>query len=266
VEALQPFTLYASVMYNHGSYHRQDGNASGLFSSFFTRADGRASSLNSSTYYETRLEWRPTPVILYSAIAIQRQFHSETWNSAWESQFWQLLQRVDYRPDSRLLYGLQFNLRRDDGNSSLPAGWTYEPSLWNERRISRALLLRLTLNSAWWENANPYATHRGFRINPAGSLTLSLVDIAILRRLEFRVDGGYNYSWWRDEYYFAPTRTTAATSLNSNFYLDLYPHPVLFIRFRYFLRWRSDVLTDYRIFGINGWAQPDAELQIVMQL
>jgi hypothetical protein len=267
VNALQPFTLYASVMYNHGSYHRQDLNPSGLFSSFFAQAEGRTTSRNHSTWYETRIEWRPTAVFLYSATAILRRFHSETWNSAGDSQFWQLLQRVDYRPDSRALYGVQFNLRRDDGNSAfLAAGWTYEPALWTERRLSRALLLRLTLNSSWREGSTSYAIYRGFSIDPSGSLTLSLEDLAILRRLEFRADGSYSYGSSQTEFYFAPSETRWSSSINSNFYLDLYPHPVLFVRFRYFLRWRSDYYPNYRIFGIDGWEQPDAELQIVMQL
>ncbi len=267
VNSLQPFTLYASIMYNNGSYHREDSNASGLFSSFFTTTEGRTTSRNHSTWYETRIEWRPTALILYSAIAILRQFRSETWASASASEFWQLMQRVDYRPDSRALYGVQFNLRRDDGSSAFSAaGWTHEPSLWAERRLSSALLLRLTLNSAWREGSTSYETYHSFRIDPSGSLTLSLEDLAILRRVELRMDGGYSYGWSRSEYYFAPTVTVASSTINSNFYFDLYPHPVLFVRFRYFLRWRGDYYPNYRIFGIDGWAQPDAELQLIMQL
>jgi len=264
VNALQPFTLYASVRYNHSSYHRQDLNPSGLFSSFFAKADGQTTSRGHSTWYETRVEWRPTAVFLYSATAIMRRVHSETWD--YDSQFWQVMQRVDYRPDSRALYGVQFNLRRDDGNDSFSAGRTYEPALWTERRLSRALLLRLTLNSSWSEGSTSYTTYRNFRIDPSGSLTLSLEDPAILRRVELRIDGGYSYGWSRSEHYFAPAVTTASSSFNNNFYLDLYPHPVLFVRFRYFLRWRSDFSHNYRIFGIDGWAQPDAELQLIMQL
>lgn len=269
IDILQPFTIYGSVQHSERVYRSMGTDAAGFVAAFFSRGNGRVLSRNWSTWYETRLEWRPVPELLYSATGILRDFSYESMNSSSESGFWQLIQRADYRPDSRALYGMQFSMRQDDGGNSPfnPHGYRYAPSAWAERRLSRALLLRLMVDGEWYNTPSDVADYSGHGIAPSGNLTLSLEDMPILRRAELRVDVRYAYGYSRSDFHFAEDTEWTTETLSSNFYVDLYPHPVLFVRFRYFLTWNNpSSWLNYRILGIDGWQRPDAELQVVMQL
>lgn len=269
INALQPFTIYGSVQHSESVYQTFDTEATGFVAAFFSSGNGRVLSRGRSTWYETRLEWRPVPELLYSATGILRNFSHENRNSPSENGFWQLIQRADYRPDSRALYGMQFSMRQDDGgnNPHNRHGSHYAPSAWAERRLSRALLLRLMVDGRWHQTPSDVADYSGYDIAPSGNLTLSLEEMPILRRAELRVDVRYSYGYGRSDFHFAEDTERTAEGFSSNFYVDLYPHPVLFVRFRYFLTWNNPSSWNYyRILGIDGWQQPDAELQVVMQL
>jgi len=267
IPALQPFTLYTSVQHTESAGRRDVTESGGLFAAFFTCAEGKQRSRNVSDWYEGRLEWRPSAELLYSVTGRSRKFFSEQLSSSSKRQFHEVIQRIDWRPDGRSLYGAQFQYRQDDPGSSPGHARTYNPQIWAERRFSRLLLLRLTLNSSSSTTQTPNGTSRSFSLDPSGYLTLSLDELPVLRRMELRYDAGYRYNRYETTPFLAPVAMTSSMIFSNKLYLDLYPHPVLFVRFRYFLRWRnpSDPVY-YRILGINGWEQPDAQLQIIMQL
>ncbi|MBN1446318.1 MAG: hypothetical protein JXA28_00185, partial [Bacteroidetes bacterium] len=266
VPALQPFTLYASVQHTESAGRRYVTESGGLFAAFFTSADGNQHSLNVSDWYEARFEWRPSAELLYSLTGRLRSFEYRQLSSSSKREFHEVIQRIDWRPDGRSLYGAQFHYRQDGPGSSPGHARTYNPLLWAERRFSRLLLLRLMLNSSSSTTQTPNGASQSFSLDPSGYITLSLDELPFLRRAELRADAGYSYYRYASTPFLAPETSWYTVSFYTKLYLDLYPHPVLFVRFRYFLRWRDPVSGwNDRILGFDGWEQPDAQLQIIMQ-
>jgi len=262
--ALQPFTLYGYIIHSVYGYRRNSTESSGMLQALFSQGGGEQRSEGQSTWYDSRLEWRPVPGFLYSVNGHSRHFYSEQYRSSGAYSFWSMTHYAEWRPDNRSLYAMQFHFRRDQGNDRTDAS---SPAIWTERRFSRRLLLRLALHSSIRNSESNWGISDSYEIQPSGTLTFTLDDAPVIRRAELRVDGGYSFHRSHFRPWYASESVSSSASVNSNLYLDLYPHPVMFIRFRYFLVWNAGYsFQTYRIFGIDGWKQPDAELQIVMQL
>ena len=265
VPLLQPFTLYVSLQRNIGRSISDATRENGLFAALFSAAEGDLHSENAGTYWESRLEWRPMAELLYSLTARSRMSSYERYDVITEGSWREIIQRVDWRPDGFSLYGAQFQYRTDGDREE---SRRYMPQLWAERRFSRHLLARLMLSTSWTHAEYPWGAFRGWDIDPSGYIMLSFDELPVLRRLELRLDAGYGYAFRESLPILTASTRVSTASLYNKFYLDLYPHPVLFIRFRYFLRWRDpgSALNNYRILGVDGWEQPDAQLQLIMQL
>jgi hypothetical protein len=264
---LQPVTVYASIQHNDGRSIGDATQSAGLFTAFFTSVDGQQRSRSGSSWYETRLEYRPSATLLYSITGRLRTFEYEQHSSSSVNAFHEILQRLDWRPDSRSLFGAQLQYRKDGAGSVFGKNSSYSPLLWAERRYSQSVLVRLMLNTRWSTSQFAYGELQYYSIDPSGNVTLSFEELPVLRRLELRIDAGYSYSHSKNSFFLDPTVAGATYSFYNKLYLDLYPHPVLFIRFRYFLRWRNPAyFLQYRILGFDGWEQPDAQLQLIMQL
>ena len=269
IPLLQPFTLYTSVQRSVSrSFH--DGRSSGgLFTTFFSAADGSPRSESGLTSYETRLEWRPSAELLYSVTARLYENSSRRYGYETGSDWYDIQQRVDYRPDGFSLYGAQFYYRSDNAQQSINDSRRYNPQVWAERRFSRHLLLRLMCSYASMTQSSVTMENTLTSLSPSGYITLSYDALPVLRRVELRLDAGYDYSTTGSRLWIGEHTTKSYATFYNKLYLDLYPHPVLFIRFRYYLRWRSDNTSshlNYSVLGIDGWDQPDAQLQLIMQL
>jgi hypothetical protein len=263
--ALQSFTLYCYIIHSMHGYRANSAESSGMLQALFSRGGGERRSGGQSTWYDSRLEWRPVPGFLYSVNGNARYFQSEQLSSAWASSLWMMTHYAEWRPDNRSLYAMQFRLRRKPG---IEYERESEPAVWTERRFSRLLLVRLALHSSIRSSETNAGVDNSYQIKPSGTVTLSLDDAPLIRRAELRIDGGYSFARSHYRPWYASESINSGATFHNNFYLDLYPHPVMFIRFRYFLLWSSagSMFPHYRILGIDGWRQPDAELQIVMQL
>ncbi len=264
IPSLQRFVLYGNVSQYTSGYYANSTAETAMLLSLFSGDTGERRSGNANMGYETRLEWRPIAGLLYSVSGILNDSRNDQYSSTTKSGFWTMTHYGEWRPDNRSLLAMQFQFRKQQYSY----GYTEsQPAVWAERRFSRLLLTRLTLHTSIHRSETSYARNSRYNIQPSGTVTLTLDNAPVIRRAELRFDAGYSIEESRTEWYLAETQNSTQRGFHNTFYLDLYPHPVLFIRFRHFMQWHSGPgFNNYRYFGIDGWRQPDAELKIVMQL
>mgnify|MGYP000061893376 FL=1 len=256
VAPLSPLTLYVTASENRSAYRSAVTSADRLIAGLLESGSGRTESESISRLFESRIEWRPMPEVLYSVTGRLTEHNSSTWDSNYRRLQREMIQRADYRPDSRSLYALQLTMLTSNDLRQLRRLQEYAPSAWAERRLSRELLFRLTLNARYsdlqWYTGN--STTR--EITPGINMTATLHDLPVLRRLELREDLTFTYR----EHAFSFQETVYARDLRNTLSVDWYPHAVLSIRLRYSVRWfesSSSLFTG---------TEPDAQLQVIMQL
>jgi hypothetical protein len=262
--ALRPVVLYATASYAVTGYAANATDEAGLLLALFSGDTGERRSGSTVTGYESRLEWRPITGLLYSVAGMYRESSSELYSSAVNSGYWSMTHYAEWRPDNRSQYAMQFLFMK-----RLYSGINSEiqPSVWAEKRFSRLFLARLALHTTARRSENSYGVSEGYTLRPSATATLTLDDAPVIRRAEFRLDADYLILENQLSFYAAPPTIDSRRTLRANVYMDVYPHPVLFVRFRYLMHWDSGPgFNTYRFLGTDGWYQPEAELKIVMQL
>lgn len=264
VPALRPVVFFATVNYAVTGYAANAADQRGFLLSLFSGNTGEPRSGSTVTGYESRLEWRPISGLLYSVAGMYRESTSKLYNSTANSGNWNMIHYAEWRPDNRTQYAFQFQLMK-----RLYSGTNTEtqPAIWVERRFSRLLLARVAFNTTTSRSENSYGVWEGYTLRPSATTTFTFDDAPIVRRAELRLDTDYLIEERRQTFYLAPPSSNSRRTLRTNIHLDMYPHPVLFIRFRYNTHWDSQRgFNTYRMLGVDGWYQPEAELRIVMQL
>jgi hypothetical protein len=261
---LQPFILYASFSHTLDEYHSGGEQAAAFGLSLLSAAGGRRQRASSSIVYDARLEWRPLYGVLYSIRGLWQQSRSEQLSSSNEHAFWIMTHNAEWRPDNRSVYAARFQFRKT--NYVHEQRQDLDPGVWVEQRFSRVFLGRLALYATLLRNESMAAIRNSQEVRPAITLTLTIDKAPILGRTEIRMDAGYTH--FRSVTTRWTGQRTAFTSerLYNTVYLDMYPHPVLFLRLRSFFTWLRDDTRPVSLFAPEGWIQPDVELQLVMQL
>lgn len=257
VDDLSSFTLYFTASRNTTHYNSEIAQAS-ILDGLFGSAAGKIETETVADQYESRLEWRPAPELLYSVSGRYIENTAATWKSSSTTIRRELTQRIDLRPDSRTLYALQFLIGSSRSNSFSYSQQTYSPSIWAESRISRALLVRLSVNATYSQSEKYMGTSDALVLTPTTNVTLSLNDLPVIRRLELRDDLSFTYQEGSSSWQSTPS--FYGRYLRNSLFMDWYPHPVLMIRFRY------TTISEFssRLLMFN--TDPDAELQLIMQL
>ncbi|MBR9978446.1 MAG: hypothetical protein KFH87_10185, partial [Bacteroidetes bacterium] len=264
LQSLHPFILYASVSHTLDAYHTGGEDVAAFGLSLLSSASGHRQRASSSRVYDARLEWRPVYGLLYSLRGIWQESRSEQFTSSQQQAFWIMTHSAEWRPDNRSVYAVRFQLRKS--HSLREDRQDVDPGAWLERRISRLLLVRAALYATLLRSESPDAVRSSREIRPALTLTLTIDRASLLGRVELRMDAGYTHGIAGTRRWTGETTEYSSERLYSTLYLDMYPHPVLFLRARGFFTWRSDDLHPHAFLATAAWLRPDVELQLVMQL
>jgi hypothetical protein len=264
LQLLQPFILYASASHTLDAYYAGGQAAAAFGLSLLSSASGQRQRASSSKVYDARLEWRPVYGLLYSLRGIWQESRSEQLDASLQQAFWIMTHSAEWRPDGRSVYAARFQYRKS--SSLREERQDVDPGAWLERRFSRFLLARIALYATVLRSESPDAIHSSREIRPALTLTLTIDRASLLGRMEFRMDAGYTHGSVATRRWTGERTEYSSERLYSTLYLDMYPHPVLFLRARGFFTWRSDDLHSHAFLDPAAWLQPDVELQLVLQL
>ncbi len=234
--AFSPFTLELNYREERSSYGKGGSIARPLFGSLFLAGNASDLFANASAVYETRIEWHPDAIVAYYVTGRLTDASARAWSSGATEWRRELTQRFDFQPGSRELYSARLTLLR--ANSCDDRLTRYAPSVWVENRWSALLLTRFTLDLLWDDQWYGRVLS-GNRVSaPAANVTLTFTDPPIIERLELREDLSFQR---RVSVYRNPSSGADITLMNdsiaSGLYLDLYPHPALFLRLVWSSQW-----------------------------
>jgi len=262
VGSLSRWTLYLTVSRNRMEYRRLSTYAGWL--PVFTRpVDGVPHSRVAADALDTRVEWRPSST-LRNTVTARIDENRQTVSGTSITQIERALgNRIDYQPNNRSLQAVEVLATWKHGAFARSENLT--AYVWTEQRLSDVVLLRGSVEPSRFEQFHYGVTSLVSTIRMSMLSTFTFERLPIIRRLEVRNNTAYTLSEHVLEESKPYTSWSTATLTNS-LYLDIIPHPVLYIRFRLNVsRHRREHAIPNAMNWYDIW-EPDAQLQVIMQL